>query len=180
MFKISKTIQILALWVVIALLFITAYVVFFSFFDKKNESVSSLLNTIEQSVHSDQQSRDLNNFFESIVEESAEIETFFLHEEDQVIEFLEEVESLSGVTGASVEVKSIRDVKDADDLVTHFDFNVITRGSFRSVYHFFILLQNMPYKIDMEQVKLEFVGRDEDGVDMWSGIFNFTVVHSND
>lgn len=181
MSNISKTTKFLIIVFIITIITISGYLIFFSFLKEKNEKASGILNVINSSLTDDVFIRNLRNTIAEIEGEQNNLDSYFVLS-SQIVKFLEIIEGLEKNTGADIEVKSIEEVDDMNSkLLNHLDLNVIATGDWKSMYHFFILLENMPFKTEINRIQFNKteIRNEEEVTQSWRGSFNFSVVQIN-
>lgn len=173
MFNISKTAKIFTLTTIIILLLIGAYSAFFFFLTEKSKNLSVLLNEIDSSVGSETELRNLRKMSNQVKLKSSELDEYFLSK-DKLVDFLEDLEDLENNTGALIEVKSI--VEKENGVFTNLVLDISASGSWEAVYHFFILLENIPYDVEIDKVQFNRSSRgSDDEKGNWRGGFTINV-----
>ncbi len=79
------------------------------------------------------------------------IESAFLNSQN-LVGFIEKLESLGRKTETDVAVKSIKLPDQSEIKEPHFEIQV--RGSFRDLFQYIFLLENLPYQISFERINL--------------------------
>lgn len=87
--------------------------------------------------------------------DAQKMEQVFLKEEN-IVGFIENLEKLGRDAGVSVELSSVR-MDDKNSKEPHFD--LILKGGFNPLFHYIVLLENLPYQIIFE--KLNMSSRDK-------------------
>lgn len=88
---------------------------------------------------------------QKIEETSSMLETMFV-DEDSLVGFIEELEFLARNAGVGLEIKGIGFTGEQNKKPV---FTVSLTGSFENIYHYFILLENMIYKVEFNKVDIE-------------------------
>lgn len=84
-------------------------------------------------------------------ENYSKIESMFI-EEDSMVSFIEELESLAKNADVNLKIKGIRFVGEQDKKPV---FTLVISGSFKDIYYYFTLLENMIYKIEFDKASIE-------------------------
>ena len=104
-----------------------------------------------------------------IEEESKKIDQIFIQEED-IIKFIEILEKMGKDTKVSMELNTAK-----VEIVPIFQFNL--SGTIERIYQYFVLLENLPYQILIEDVyiyKEGFLG--ESKVNNWKAGFRIKIL----
>lgn len=180
-----KTIKIIAIATTLNLIVFGACFYLFMNIKKIDKVVSEQLTQIESEVKKDESLRSIKNLMNDTKEEREQIAGLFV-QPNGTVDFIEEVESLGRVAGVKLEVESvgIGALKDKTGSSTEsFRLFFKTEGSWGGTMHLLSLLENMPYKISFENVRLGKVSggsSSESGKGItpsyWSGNFSFSVL----
>jgi len=158
----KKTIILVFLSIAMNVIIIAGWFYLTSFIsDGKNkvEVARRNLATVESSV---KDNKSLKVLMENIQEKRAEIGEIFLGKES-IIKFIEQLEEISDKTGASMKLNSVViDKNGKNSPVFKFELS----GSFREIFHYIKLLENVPYQIVFQRA---YVQSDDEG---WSGNFD--------
>ena len=100
--------------------------------------------------------------------ERVELDRYFIGREN-VVEFLEEIESFGIQTGASVEVTSV-ELESLNESVEELKLVILTSGSWTSLVHLLLLLDSAPLLIEFDRISFESGSEGE-----WSGFFDIRV-----
>lgn len=111
------------------------------------------------------------NQLEQILEETEEarlkIEPLFV-DEDSMVVFIEELESLADNVGVELEIKGVRFVgEDKKPL-----FTLSANGSFENIYYFITLLENMTYIAEFSKVDID----KGSGPDNWASLLELKLL----
>lgn len=160
---------------------------FYLFASIKNidKNVSARLIQIESAADTEESLRSIKNLMNDTKKEREQIAGFFV-QPNGTVDFIETVESLGGIAGIKLETESVgvEALKNKTASSTElFRLSLRTEGSWGGTMHLLSLLENMPYKISFESVKLEKISagsissrEKEDVSSYWSGAFIFGVL----
>jgi uncharacterized protein YpuA (DUF1002 family) len=105
------------------------------------------------------QEKSLTDMFEKTVSDRARLDTFFVAH-DEIIQYIETIESLGKSGGATVALSAIN----ADDLATskvgtlgRISIAVDVRGTWSSVMRTLILAETLSYKVSVKNVRIDRV-----------------------
>lgn len=87
---------------------------------------------------------------EKLKTDAQKIEPVFLKEEN-IVGFIENLENLGKDAGVSVELSAVR-MDEKNSKAPHFD--LILKGSFNALFHYIVLLENLPYQIIFEKLNM--------------------------
>lgn len=74
----------------------------------------------------------------------------FIISEDKLVDFIESVESAASASGSEITLTSITTEE------SHLKGNVEVKGSWQSVMRALILIENLPYSISLDKMRLAF------------------------
>lgn len=100
-----------------------------------------------------QNSSSLKVLLEEIKGEKQVIDDIFINREN-VINFIESLESLAKQTDVLIKIGSVN-IENAKNGSLNLQINL--RGDFRQTFHYLVLLENLPYLIDVERVNFRKV-----------------------
>lgn len=150
-----------------------------------DKNVSERLIQIKSAVDTEESLRSIKNLMSDTEREREQIAGFFV-QSNGTVDFIETVESLGRIAGIKLETESVgvESLKNKTASSTElFRLSLRTEGSWGDTMRLLSLLENMPYKISFESVKLEKIsdGSDSDrgkkkASSYWSGAFSFGVL----
>lgn len=109
----------------------------------------------------------LENFLSDTAPQREEISGGFVSE-NELIDFIEDLEGAGGNVGTEVKVESATFSGDKEASVP--SFRLQASGSFDSLFKLMLVLENLPYEIDFED--LSFTKSSADGkTSSWNGVF---------
>jgi len=120
---------------------------------KKN----SVLTVKEQIVLYERRIEHVKNLEETLERterDRLKIEPLFVGE-STVVNFIEDLETLGEEAGVKLQIKGVRFAESVNQKPI---FTLQAVGSFRDIYHFFVLLENMPYVVAFNRAGLEKFG----------------------
>jgi hypothetical protein len=95
--------------------------------------------------------RSLGALLKDIEKDTEKISATFLNSET-IVKFIEELESINQKTGTNLLVRVINLPNQSETKAPYFEFQI--RGSFRGLFQYLILLENVPYQITIDRVNL--------------------------
>jgi type II secretory pathway pseudopilin PulG len=147
---------------ILILSIISAIIVFslsgFSFWQikKQNESIALLASEAQQSTAKDEAVRSIRLLFDKNKESLTSLDSFFISK-DGVVDFINSIDLLGKkfrVDLAIGEVTSEIDQKIKDDFKETIKLRLDASGSWGDVIDFLTALENLPYKIKVDQVSV--------------------------
>lgn len=141
---------------VFVLLSMVAGFLFFEIKNKNNE-ISTLHNQLDVEVRRDQRLRSIKQLLSELHVEVTEIDDYFVAT-DGVVDFLEALEALGRVSGASVEVNSVS-VIESDPAIPyeHLRVEFYTEGRWSTLTQLLSLLETAPYGVIVSRSQVERV-----------------------
>ena len=94
------------------------------------------------------------------------LDSFFIKEGSDII-FIEQVENLAKIAGVLLEINSVSPDTGA------LRMSLKAEGTFSSLYHFLLMIEALPYQIQISDV--EVLGGKEDG--KWESLFNIKLLN---
>jgi len=95
-------------------------------------------------------SGSLKVLMNEIINEKQKIDSAFLNE-GSIVNFVEKLESIAGKTGAAIKIGNIN-IDNQDKKGLSLQFNIT--GNFNQLFQYLILLENLPYLINIEKMEL--------------------------
>lgn len=120
----------------------------FSSLKKQNNFIKEKQQKILVSDKKLENSNSLKVLMNEIVDEKQKIDSAFLDKES-IINFIENLESISGKTGASIKIGNIN-IDNQEEKGLSLQFNLT--GNFNQLFHYLILLEELPYLINIERM----------------------------
>ena len=104
----------------------------------------------------------------------AKLDSYFVGQDD-IVQFIEAVESLSGITGGEIEIASV-DLEEGSNTSAYqfLHLRLTTKGAWEEVMYFTALLEALPNHVLVERGSLELRYTDEE-VEEWHGSFDIKV-----
>ncbi len=112
---------------------------------KKGAEASTIISTQDEKRMMETQ---LESLFNSTKEERAFISDLFINKEE-IVPFIEEIEKIDDYSNVELNISSI----DSDDL--YFKAHIEAEGTWHDIMHTLILIENMPYSVSINNIKLE-------------------------
>jgi hypothetical protein len=173
-YKFKKTLLIIP----IACFLILGIVLLFFYREiKNNEKIAQQLAVNLQEENSKRNEiKTLNNYFQSIEKEKAQLETHFVQSSD-VVPFLNTLENLASSVGTKTEVSSINLAKDNTGLIVEMK----NAGTFSETYKFITLLENAPYELEFLSVDMHGVVSQDSlegggGTNKWEALIKLKLI----
>jgi len=141
----------------------------------EQETQIALLNGL---IHEQQQSEEkLKSTRRLMVDtetERVKIDALFVSEDD-IVGFIEKIESLGRHAGVSLELKSVDDSKTEDNVLS---LRFTTNGNWESTFYFLALVESLPERIEVDGVNLRNTSRTEGGktTPSWFGDFSISLL----
>jgi Tfp pilus assembly protein PilO len=118
----------------------------FSNLKKQNNFIKEEQQKILVSDKKLENSNSLKTLMNEIIDEKQKIDSVFL-DKDSVVNFIENLESIAGKTGASIKIGNINiDSQKKKGLSLQFNLT----GNFNQLFHYLILVEKLPYLINIE------------------------------
>ena len=175
--NVTKVYSILLLLVVAGLLFY-GYV----FWDiwQKNQRIGELSHEISVSEKREDTFRSIEGVLAETEDEREELRGYLVTE-DSIVSFLRYIEVLGERVGVAGTIANVSHTdEDGDTTVRPLELTVKAEGTLRGVEQYLSLLQFMPYRVDVEQVRFARTSRspDEEGgaAELWRADYKFTVL----
>lgn len=190
-----KTKKILIASAIAALLAFLLFGGLFWIIKTQNENIAILASEAHQSFAKDEAVRSIKASFEKNKEALQSIDSFFISK-DGVVDFINSLDTLGkqyGVTLNIGEVTSEVDLKVKDDFKETLKLRLDASGSWNSVMNFLTALENLPFRIKVDQVsiglasasdKLLFVNASSTGTELrkpgskeeWKASYNISIL----
>lgn len=172
--RFSSTKQLLVLMSVVVVAALAIYIGLFLYIRNANQEIAELTSAIDQQLLTESRLRSVESIMEDTEEEQEKLEGYFVGQDD-IVGFIETIESLAGTVGLTIEITSV-DVEEVGEseayqfLKLRFD----TEGLWGETTHFLALLEALPNAITIHRAvfnsKLEGEGASE-----WDGLFSIDV-----
>lgn len=143
----------------------------FSNLKKQNNFIKEERQKILVSDKKLENSNSLKTLMNEIIEEKQKIDSVFLDKES-IINFIENLESIAGKTGASIKIGNINDNQEKKGLSLQFNLT----GNFNQLFHYLILLEKLPYLINIERMDFKKLAPNEWGANFEILVNSFTGV----
>jgi len=163
----KKTKVSLSIGLVLAFVSVALYVGGYAMLQREHSKVKDLVLQSKQEALETKQLQSTRHLINDTQEQRERLNKYFITA-DEIVSFIEQIESLGEFTGVSFELNSV-DVIDADADALLLKFT--TRGSWEKTYRLLALIESLPYNIDVERVRVlkeSSVGRGSE----WRGDFN--------
>jgi len=169
----KKTKIILYTWIAIFVAMTSFFVVVYL----KVEKIKVETGVLYQQIAVDRESIEDFNLLKktavNIKEDSEKINTFFVKQDD-VVGFLDKIESLGMTTGTQVLIQSVTDKKIATS-TTLISIGVNAQGSYSNVHYFIRMLEELPYQTEIQNVNLSskiITDEKKQSISSWSADVN--------
>lgn len=140
---------------------------------KDNKYIALLRGDIETSERRLDNTRSLNTLLKNIENEKEKISSVFLNQKN-VVKFVEELEFLSQKTGVDFTMKAINLPAKSESLKPSFQFQI--KGSFRDLFHYLVLLEDLFYQIEFGNAQFSEIPKDPKNPDLWQVDFELTLL----
>jgi hypothetical protein len=130
------------------------YGIFFSYIGDKNREFSAATFLIESAEENELKLRSLKTTINETKEQREQLDTYFIRE-DAVVDFIETVEELGRVTGTELSVSSVELEPSTEEYPSTLRISVDTRGTWKNQYQLLLLLETLPYHINLTGVRLQ-------------------------
>ena len=184
----KRTLSLIILNILIAALY---WFVFLSIQWIQQETTDTL-SFAETDLQRDETFRSIETIITNSSSELNLIESYFVSQ-NGVVDFIESVERLATLSEIDVTINFI-DVENASspsseksaEFYEMLHIKMITEGTWHDTVHFLSLLENVPYKVDIQRTSFVFVPQSENALSFsssgsgdnrtWRGNFDFTVL----
>jgi len=108
-------------------------------------------------------------------------EFLLLPGQDTLVKFIEKIEYLGETSGVKLEIDSIEVTPNSEESLAkkyeELNLKLNASGSFKQMFHFASLIENLPYHVNIEEVDLKWnlEGEEEEKKSVWRGDFTFKV-----
>lgn len=160
--KIIITVVLIALLNGIAL---TGWIYFLSVIKNQADMIRDIQSKTAVNEKKAESGRSLKNLMAEIAVEKQKINSVFLEKQD-IIKFIEELESIADKTGTSIELGNINTSYETQN--PHLQF--FLRGNFSQLFHYLVLLENIPYTISIDKMYLQ-----KQQKDVWQANFEISL-----
>ena len=170
--KNKKFIITIVLMVLLTGAVLAGWIYLFANFKKQNNFIKEERQKILVSDKKLENSNSLKALMNEIVDEKQKIDSVSLDKES-IINFIENLESIAGKTGASIKIGNIN-IDNQEKKGLSFQFNLT--GNFNQLFHYLILLENLPYLINIERMDFKKLAPNEWGANFEILVNSFTGV----
>lgn len=168
--KDKKFIITIALIVLLNGIVLAGWLYLFSYLEKQNDLIREERQRILMNEKKLENNRSLKDLMNKIADEKQKIDSVFLDKEN-IINFIESLESVSGKTGASIKIGNINiDNRKEKNVFLQFSLT----GDFVRLFHYLVLLENLPYLINIEKTGLKKAASNEWRADFEVSVNSFT------
>ena len=155
----NKTRNILIFLIILNLLAIGLYWFLSNQINKNTEMISNSASELNIQVAKEKQLKLSKNIIDDTEADRNKLDTFFVSRDD-IVSFIQEIESLASSAGISIEINSV-EVNDyvlagrVSEVIEVLNLTLSTNGSWSGNFYFLNLLETMPYKIDVSRLNLQ-------------------------
>ena len=111
--------------------------------------------------------KNLEDLLASLKEENKKISSVFLAKYE-IVDFIEALEKLAGVSGVELEIKSVKFADGIDDGGKEKPALLLAvSGPFQNIIHFISFIEKMPYQISFDQMTVQKSGSKENEESLW-------------
>jgi hypothetical protein len=117
------------------------------------------IEKIEQYTKNLAQETETAKSFDSLLRASSNINgdsekaNGYFIKRDEVVNFLDAIESLGSTTNTQISIKSVDDKKNASSS-SLLSVNLIASGSYSNLYYLVRLLEEFPYQLEIQKIQL--------------------------
>ena len=177
--KIKKIFIISVIFVLIAW---SAAVLLFLSIENKNKKNSILFNEIAEQTSRRDEVVTLSRNTKALEEGMSKLDELFVgNSQEAVVSLIEEVESIAKTSGSKLVISQVNispiGNENLDKYFENVDLKIEVEGSWKEVYYFLNLLENLPYNIKFKQNKIDSTN-DNSGNLGWEAYFNVSVVRA--
>lgn len=129
----------------------------FSNLRKENNFIREEREKIMISDKKLENSSSLKILMNEVIDEKQKIDSAFLNK-DNIVDFIENLESIAGKTGASIKIGKIN-ITSQERKGLSVQFNLT--GDFNQLFHYLIFLENLPYLINIEKIDFQKLAPNE-------------------
>ncbi len=172
--NITSTMQFLAVILVLTLVVGAVYAGIFLYIKNTNKEITELTKVIDEQIQIEEKLRSIESVMEDTIEGRAKLDSYFVGQND-IVQFIETIEALSGITGEEVTIISV-DIQE-DDNTSAYQFlrlRLTTRGAWEETIHFIALLETLPNYVVIERAGLDLRFTDEEAGE-WRSSFDIKV-----
>jgi Tfp pilus assembly protein PilO len=150
----SLTKKILVLLFVLNVVLVASFAFIFSKVKSSEAQTAKIYSQIGIDQQGKQALKDLQQNVQSTQGERTQLASYFVNE-NNIVGFLQQIESLGKPSGAKVKLTSVNKHSSKNASDNYLEISADASGSFRQVFDFITLLQNLPYKLHFTQVSIQ-------------------------
>jgi sRNA-binding regulator protein Hfq len=135
---------------------LTGWIYFLSVIKNQADMITEIRSQIAVNEKKAESDRSLKNLMTEIAVEKQKIDSVFL-DKQSIIKLIEELESIANKTGTSIDIGSVN------------SFSL--KGNFSQLFHYLVLLENIPYTININKMSLQ-----QQGKDIWRANFEISLI----
>ena len=147
---------------------LAGWLYFFSNLKKQDNLIKEERQKLLASDKKLENSDSLKVLMNEIIDEKQKIDSAFLNE-GSIVNFVEKLESIAGKTGAAIKIGNINEENGLS-----LQFNIT--GNFNQLFHYLILLEKLPYLINIERMDFKKLAPNEWGANFEILVNSFTGV----
>ena len=140
---------------------------------KESKYIASVRSDIEASERRLNNMRSLNALLKNIENEREKVSSVFLNQKN-VVKLVEELEFLSQKAGVDFAMSAIDLPAQAESKKPIFRFQI--KGSFRDLFHYLVLLEDLFYRIEFENVQFSEIPKGPKSQQLWQADFELTLL----
>lgn len=169
----KKTMIVLSIYAIVAIVFVSVYVFFILHIQNKEERTADVIAKVSDLEGQNAQLSDLKEILGNIEDKKDILNNVFIDSKN-IVDFLESLEEIGRISGASVQVENINESKTENESFQNLALELSLIGSWDDVYHFFALLENFPARIAVDRVQIG-IALDTSG-HVWEGAAHVTAL----
>jgi len=163
----KKTKILFSTGIILVVFSVTLYIIGYNIVQKEYIKVSNLILQSKQGVLETEQLQSIKHLINETKSQREKINKYFITA-DEIVAFIEQIESLGEFTGVSFDLSSVDAVDDSGDALL---LKFTTYGSWQDTYYLLALIESLPYNIDIERVRI-IKEKLKDSTAKWRGDFN--------
>lgn len=169
----KKTMIVLSVYAVVAGILVSAYAFFILHIQNKEERTADIIAKVADLEGQNSQLSDLKEILGKIEDKKEILNNVFIDSKN-IVNFLESLEEMGRISGASVQVENINESETENELFQTLALDLSILGDWDDVYHFFALLENFPARIAVDRVQIGLT--DDKSGRVWEGTAHVTAL----
>lgn len=147
-----------------------AYIFFAYYTLRTHHANAELAVAVVAEMQKERGLRATDKLLQELAEEEEAISSRFVPADD-IVSFIELLETSGKDAGVSLEVASVGIAPEKDAAHEWLTISLKARGAWEKLFHFLVLLETMPFVIELEQAGLKYELEDQAQKGTWEGVF---------